>query len=82
MVLPTSPSTSSRYISADNNLLTVVLEDDGIPSTRLSAAPNLSCNLEECKVGGIGHSSGQEPRGRGRVSPQWGQECLDAQESH
>jgi serine/threonine-protein kinase RsbW len=42
-------------ISADDNLLTVVLEDDGIPFNPVErGSPRLSCELEECKVGGLG----------------------------
>ncbi len=42
-------------ISADNNLLTVVLEDDGIPFNPVERlSPELPCDLEECKVGGLG----------------------------
>jgi anti-sigma regulatory factor (Ser/Thr protein kinase) len=42
-------------ISADNNLLTVVLEDDGIPFNPVDRlSPELPCDLEECKVGGLG----------------------------
>lgn len=42
-------------ISADNNLLTVVLEDDGIPFNPVArGSPTISCELEECKVGGLG----------------------------
>jgi serine/threonine-protein kinase RsbW len=42
-------------ISADDNLLTVVLEDDGIPFNPVeSQSPELPCDLENCKVGGLG----------------------------
>jgi serine/threonine-protein kinase RsbW len=42
-------------ISADDNLLTVVLKDDGIPFNPVERqSPILSCELEECKVGGLG----------------------------
>jgi len=42
-------------ISADNNLLTVVLEDDGIPFNPVERqSPELPCDLENCKVGGLG----------------------------
>jgi anti-sigma regulatory factor (Ser/Thr protein kinase) len=42
-------------ISADQDVLTVVLEDDGTafnPVDRLS--PEIPCTLDECKVGGLG----------------------------
>lgn len=42
-------------ISAENDLLTVVLEDDGIPFNPVERlSPELPCTLEECKVGGLG----------------------------
>jgi serine/threonine-protein kinase RsbW len=42
-------------ISSDDNLLTVVLEDDGIPFNPVeSRLPKLSDELEDCKVGGLG----------------------------
>ncbi|MGE5256153.1 MAG: ATP-binding protein [Hyphomicrobiales bacterium] len=42
-------------ISADDNLLTVVLEDDGIPFNPVERqSPELPCDLENCKVGGLG----------------------------
>jgi serine/threonine-protein kinase RsbW len=42
-------------ISAENNLLTVVLEDDGIPFNPFERPPlELPCTLSECKVGGLG----------------------------
>jgi anti-sigma regulatory factor (Ser/Thr protein kinase) len=43
------------HISTDCDVLTVVLEDDGIafnPVDRIP--PELPCSLEECKVGGLG----------------------------
>ena len=42
-------------ISADHDVLTVVLEDDGMafnPVDRIP--PELPCTLDECKVGGLG----------------------------
>jgi anti-sigma regulatory factor (Ser/Thr protein kinase) len=42
-------------ISADDNVLTVVLKDDGMPFNPVERqSPGLSCELEECKVGGLG----------------------------
>jgi serine/threonine-protein kinase RsbW len=42
-------------VSAENNLLTVVLEDDGVPFNPLMRPPaELPCSLAECKVGGLG----------------------------
>jgi serine/threonine-protein kinase RsbW len=42
-------------ISAENDLLKVVLEDDGIPFNPVGRPPaELPCTLEECKVGGLG----------------------------
>lgn len=42
-------------ISSENNLLTLVLEDDGIPFNPVGSPPaELPCTLEECKVGGLG----------------------------
>jgi anti-sigma regulatory factor (Ser/Thr protein kinase) len=43
------------HISADHNVLTVVLEDDGMafnPVDRIP--PEMPCTLDECKVGGLG----------------------------
>ena len=43
------------HISADHNVLTVVLEDDGMafnPVERIP--PDLPCALDQCKVGGLG----------------------------
>jgi serine/threonine-protein kinase RsbW len=42
-------------ISADQDVLTVVLEDDGMafnPVARIP--PEVPCTLDECKVGGLG----------------------------
>lgn len=42
-------------VSADSDVLTVVLEDDGVafnPVERIP--PDLPCSLDECKVGGLG----------------------------
>jgi serine/threonine-protein kinase RsbW len=42
-------------ISADRDVLTVVLEDDGIAFNPVaSIPPELPCSLDECKVGGLG----------------------------
>jgi len=42
-------------LSAENDLLTVVLEDDGIPFTPVERLPpEPPCTLEECRVGGLG----------------------------
>ena len=42
-------------ISSDNHLLTVEIEDDGIAFNPVERQePNLPCELEECKVGGLG----------------------------
>jgi len=42
-------------ISVENNLLTVVLEDDGIPFNPLGRLPvEIPRTLGECKVGGLG----------------------------
>jgi serine/threonine-protein kinase RsbW len=39
----------------ENDLLTVVLEDDGIPFNPVERPPpKRPCDLEECKVGGLG----------------------------
>jgi anti-sigma regulatory factor (Ser/Thr protein kinase) len=39
----------------ENDLLTVVLEDDGIPFNPVDRpAPKRPCTAEECKVGGLG----------------------------
>jgi len=41
--------------SSEDDLLTVVLEDDGIPFNPVERLPpELPCSLEECKVGGLG----------------------------
>lgn len=42
-------------ISTDCNVLTVVLEDDGMAFNPVdSILPELPCTLDECKVGGLG----------------------------
>jgi serine/threonine-protein kinase RsbW len=42
-------------VSADDNLLTVVVEDDGLPFNPVERqSPDLSRDLEDCKVGGLG----------------------------
>jgi anti-sigma regulatory factor (Ser/Thr protein kinase) len=43
------------HISADRNVLTVVLEDDGMPFNPVDRIPpEMPCTLDECKVGGLG----------------------------
>jgi serine/threonine-protein kinase RsbW len=50
-----SEHTIQVRMCADNNLLTVVVEDDGIPFNPVERqTPDLACDLEECKVGGLG----------------------------
>jgi serine/threonine-protein kinase RsbW len=42
-------------ISTEKNLLTVVLEDDGVPFNPFERPPvELPCVLSDCKVGGLG----------------------------
>ncbi len=42
-------------ISTDGDVLTVVLEDDGIAFNPVARIPSeLPCTLDECKVGGLG----------------------------
>jgi serine/threonine-protein kinase RsbW len=43
------------HLSADDDVLTVVLEDDGVPFNPIERIPpELPCALDECKVGGLG----------------------------
>jgi serine/threonine-protein kinase RsbW len=43
------------HISADHDLLTVVLEDDGMAFNPVDRVPpEMPCTLDECKVGGLG----------------------------
>lgn len=43
------------HISADRDVLTVVLEDDGIAFNPVERIPPATpCTLDECKVGGLG----------------------------
>jgi anti-sigma regulatory factor (Ser/Thr protein kinase) len=42
-------------VSADRDVLTVVLEDDGVAFNPIERIPpELPCTLDECKVGGLG----------------------------
>lgn len=42
-------------LSADRDVLTVVIEDDGVAFNPLERIPpDLPCTLDECKVGGLG----------------------------
>ena len=43
------------HVTADGELLTVVIEDDGIPFNPLDRLPpDLPCTMEACKIGGLG----------------------------
>jgi anti-sigma regulatory factor (Ser/Thr protein kinase) len=43
------------HLSADRDVLTVVIEDDGVAFNPLERIPpDLPCILDECKVGGLG----------------------------
>lgn len=42
-------------IQAENNVLTIRIEDDGTPFNPVEAdAPDLECRIEDCKIGGLG----------------------------
>lgn len=42
-------------IVAENNVLTMRIEDDGVPFNPLIAeSPDLECRIEDCKIGGLG----------------------------
>ena len=39
----------------ENNIISMRIEDDGIPFNPMDAAePDLNCGIEECKIGGLG----------------------------
>jgi anti-sigma regulatory factor (Ser/Thr protein kinase) len=43
------------HLSADSDVLTVVIEDDGVAFNPLERIPpDLPCTLDDCKVGGLG----------------------------
>jgi anti-sigma regulatory factor (Ser/Thr protein kinase) len=43
------------HVSADRDVLTVVLEDDGVAFNPIERIPpELPCTLDECRVGGLG----------------------------
>jgi anti-sigma regulatory factor (Ser/Thr protein kinase) len=43
------------HLSADGDVLTVVIEDDGVAFNPLERIPpDLPCTIDECKVGGLG----------------------------